>query len=88
MFQNLENPIEFSLATKDVSSQFDMHSSYKVMNSWALDKDSQMFTQTDGAEVYSLLEMKLHTGKKHQLRLACSHALAAPILGDRKYGYT
>jgi 23S rRNA-/tRNA-specific pseudouridylate synthase len=47
-----------------------------------------MFTQFDGTEVYSLMEMKLHTGKKHQLRLACSHALGAPILGDRKYGYT
>lgn len=65
-----------------------MHSSFKVLGSWALDKESQMFTQTEGTEVYSLLEMKLHTGKKHQLRLACSHALAAPILGDRKYGYT
>jgi len=87
VFQNLEKPIEFSLTTKDLSSYFDMHTSYSVIKAWALDKDSQMFTQTEGAEVYSLLEMKLHTGKKHQLRLACSHALAAPILGDRKYGY-
>ena len=47
-----------------------------------------MFTKTEGSEVYSLLEMELFTGKKHQLRLGCTYALAAPILGDRKYGFT
>lgn len=33
------------------------------------------------------MEMTLDTGKKHQLRMACSYALGAPIIGDRKYGY-
>lgn len=31
VFQNLENPIEFSVSSQDLSSQFDMHSSYKVL---------------------------------------------------------
>jgi 23S rRNA-/tRNA-specific pseudouridylate synthase len=46
-----------------------------------------MFTKQDGDELYSLMEMTLDTGKKHQLRMACSYALASPIIGDRKYGY-
>ncbi len=31
------------------------------------------------------LEIRLHTGRKHQIRLQLSHA-GYPILGDRKYG--
>ena len=46
-----------------------------------------MFTKQDGDELYSLMEMTLDTGKKHQLRMACSYALESPIIGDRKYGY-
>lgn len=46
-----------------------------------------MFTGTEGAEVYSLLEMTLNTGKKHQLRLGCTYALSSPIIGDRKHGF-
>ena len=66
-----------------------MRSYYQVLKTWAYDRDSQMFSKTEGAsEIYSLLEMRLDTGKKHQLRLACSNALGAPIIGDRKYGYT
>ena len=38
-------------------------------------------------EIYSLLEMKLGTGKKHQLRLMCSNVLLSPVLGDYKYGF-
>lgn len=34
---------------------------------------------------YALLEVKLETGRKHQIRLQLSHA-GYPILGDRKYG--
>jgi 23S rRNA pseudouridine1911/1915/1917 synthase len=33
----------------------------------------------------TLLEIRLHTGRKHQIRLQLSHA-GHPILGDRKYG--
>jgi len=33
----------------------------------------------------SLLEIDLHTGRKHQIRLQLSHR-GHPILGDRKYG--
>ena len=33
----------------------------------------------------SLLEIRLHTGRKHQIRLQLSHA-GYPIFGDRKYG--
>lgn len=66
-----------------------MRSYYHVLKTWAYDRDSQMFSKSEGAsEIYSLLEMRLDTGKKHQLRLACSNALGAPIIGDRKYGYT
>lgn len=35
----------------------------------------------------SLLEVRLLTGRKHQIRLQLSHA-GFPILGDRKYGST
>ena len=34
---------------------------------------------------YSLLEVTLETGRKHQIRLQLSHA-GYPIVGDRKYG--
>src|SRR5262249_37483748 len=33
----------------------------------------------------ALLEIQLHTGRKHQIRLQLSE-LGSPILGDRKYG--
>ena len=44
-----------------------MHSEYKVLEQWAFDRDSQMFKApvTSSPEVYSLIEFKLHTGKKH-----------------------
>ena len=34
---------------------------------------------------YSLLEVTLETGRKHQIRLQLSHA-GYPVVGDRKYG--
>ena len=34
---------------------------------------------------YSLLEIKLHTGRKHQIRVQLSH-MGHPIKGDLKYG--
>lgn len=34
---------------------------------------------------YTLLELHLQTGRKHQLRVHCAEALHAPILGDKKY---
>ena len=43
-----------------------MRSYYQVLKTWAYDRDSQMFSKTEGAsEIYSLLEMRLDTGKKH-----------------------
>ena len=36
---------------------------------------------------YALLELKPKTGRKHQLRIHCSHVLNTPIIGDKKYGY-
>ena len=33
----------------------------------------------------ALLDIKLHTGRQHQIRLQLSH-MGCPILGDRKYG--
>ncbi|KAI9293433.1 pseudouridine synthase [Neoconidiobolus thromboides FSU 785] len=36
-------------------------------------------------EKYSLLALKLLTGRKHQLRLHLAHSLNTPILGDKKY---
>ncbi len=38
-----------------------------------------------GEKVYSELEIKLHTGRHHQIRVQLSHA-GHPILGDTKYG--
>lgn len=37
-------------------------------------------------EYYSLLEVKLHTGRKHQIRVQLS-AIGCPIKGDLKYGF-
>ena len=34
---------------------------------------------------YSLLEVELHTGRKHQIRVQLSY-LGCPIKGDLKYG--
>ncbi|MCB9915749.1 MAG: RluA family pseudouridine synthase [Planctomycetes bacterium] len=33
-----------------------------------------------------LLELEPHTGRSHQLRLACARGLGTPLVGDRKYG--
>lgn len=38
-----------------------------------------------GEEAYSELEIKLHTGRHHQIRVQLSHT-GHPILGDTKYG--
>ena len=38
-------------------------------------------------ESYHLVKFDLETGKKHQIRLASSYALGAPILGDFKHNY-
>lgn len=40
---------------------------------------------TDSKEKLSLLEVKLHTGRSHQIRLQLSH-MEHPIYGDQKYG--
>lgn len=33
-----------------------------------------------------VLELTPHTGRSHQLRLACARGLGAPLTGDQKYG--
>ena len=42
---------------------------------------------TKEKEAYHLVRFELETGKKHQIRLACAHALGSPIVGDFKHGY-
>ncbi|EGD83601.1 hypothetical protein PTSG_04209 [Salpingoeca rosetta] len=34
----------------------------------------------------ALVDLKPHTGRKHQLRVHCAQALHCPIVGDNKYG--
>lgn len=57
--------MEFTITSQGAINTYDMHSHYKVLNTWAYDKTSQMFTLKDGPEIYTLLEMRLGTGKKH-----------------------
>ena len=60
----------------------------KVSVSSAAEKDANIFTEfkllkeTGGC---SLLEVRLHTGKPHQIRAQLA-ALGYPVYGDRKYG--
>lgn len=44
--------------------------------------DYKLSAQFDGTYLY---EIRLHTGRHHQIRVQLSHA-GAPILGDNKYG--
>ena len=44
--------------------------------------DYKLSAQSDGNYLY---EIRLHTGRHHQIRVQLSHA-GAPILGDNKYG--
>lgn len=44
--------------------------------------DYKLSAQSDGHYLY---EIRLHTGRHHQIRVQLSHA-GAPILGDNKYG--
>jgi len=45
----------------------------------------RMLKQEDGL---SILKLWPHTGRKHQLRAHCTFGLDAPIVGDRKYGWS
>ena len=42
-------------------------------------------TLTDGDKKYSLVKIKLHTGRTHQIRAHLAEA-GYPLIGDRKYG--
>lgn len=42
-------------------------------------------TRSENGTVYSLLEIRLDTGRHHQIRVQMSH-LGCPLAGDRKYG--
>lgn len=35
---------------------------------------------------YSLLDVEIKTGRKHQVRVHCAQSIQCPILGDEKYG--
>lgn len=43
------------------------------------------FKLTDTIKDYSILDIKLHTGRTHQIRAHLSH-LGTPVIGDSKYG--
>lgn len=44
-------------------------------------------TRNENGAVYSLVEIRLDTGRHHQIRVQMSH-LGCPLAGDRKYGGT
>jgi 23S rRNA pseudouridine1911/1915/1917 synthase len=52
---------------------------YRVLATWPESPQASAETST------TLLEVQLHTGRKHQIRVQLAHALW-PIVGDRKYG--
>ena len=43
--------------------------------------------EIDKKNNYQILEITLHTGRKHQIRSILSY-LGCPIIGDKKYGST
>jgi 23S rRNA pseudouridine1911/1915/1917 synthase len=43
------------------------------------------YTVLEGTDIYSFLEVKLETGRTHQIRVHLAH-LGSPVLGDRTYG--
>ncbi len=47
-------------------------------------KESQAVQRT---QAVSLLDIKLHTGRQHQIRVQCAH-MGHPLVGDEKYGKT
>lgn len=46
------------------------------------------FRLLKGKDGLSVLKLWPHTGRKHQLRVHCSSGLDAPIVGDKKYGWS
>ena len=42
-------------------------------------------TYTDSKDTYSLLKIRLHTGRSHQIRVQMN-AIGTPIYGDMRYG--
>ncbi len=55
-------------------------------NSKNAQKASLSYTLLAGSDNYYLLEVELHTGRHHQIRVQLS-AMGCPIKGDLKYGY-
>lgn len=48
-------------------------------------KPLEMLSADNEFQYFSVLELRPHTGRKHQLRVHCAESLQAPILGDKKY---
>lgn len=60
----------------------------KLSGKWLkFNPKTQPSQDTEDLEAYHLVNFRLDTGKKHQIRLAASLALNSPILGDFKMGY-
>lgn len=54
------------------------HTSYKVQKTFTLHNDNQTYT-------INLVDLQLHTGRMHQLRIHLAQN-STPIIGDDKYG--
>jgi 23S rRNA-/tRNA-specific pseudouridylate synthase len=73
-------------------AKLDMVTSYKVLHTAAIAGEEVKSFEgyqriSTGPEVYTYARFVIETGKKHQIRLNCQHALGCPILGDIKHGY-
>ena len=69
-----------------------MLSSYQVMHTSIYNEERQYWNPTKDpvpktVEAYSYAKFVIETGKKHQIRLHCQHALQSPIFGDDRYGF-
>ena len=75
----------------DCNTHYELERSVKydaVGNTW-IEFIPEVRTQSSSnrAESYHLINYKLGSGRKHQLRQASAFALSAPIVADFKYGF-
>ena len=69
-----------------------MLSSYQVLHTSIYSEEKKCWHPTKdpvakSVEAYSYAKFVIETGKKHQIRLHCQHALQTPIFGDDRYGF-